>query len=168
MSANQENCCIAVLWNLVHKLWFWYPDQAGTWQWKKLKHNKNENTAMTVRRFQDNRLLYFSKQYSLEPFILFSSLYRNRHKAFHEAGAALFTMAKSNHGGTKHLNMITFFQSGKVENMSQCWHTLCHFGKWHTPSWQNIKELRSGIQRDERMWRTVSQFVVGGNLYHNL
>ena len=110
------------------------PRSSGHLAMKKLKHNKNENSAMMVWRFQDNRLLYFNKQNALEPFILFSSLYRNRHKAFHEAGAVLFTGAKSNNGGTKHLNMITFLQSGKVENMSQCWHTLCHFGKWHTPS----------------------------------
>lgn len=56
---------------------------------------------MMVWCFQDNRLLYFNKQNSLEPFILFSSLYRNRQKAFHEAGAALFTGAKSNHGEKK-------------------------------------------------------------------
>lgn len=34
MSANQEKCDIPVLWNHVLRLWFWYLDQTGIWQWK--------------------------------------------------------------------------------------------------------------------------------------
>lgn len=61
-SANQENCGISVLWNLVLKLWFRSPDQMDTW---RLKSQNKAFTRLVLQQLgisEDNRLLYFSKQ----------------------------------------------------------------------------------------------------------
>lgn len=61
-SANQENCDISVLWNIVLKLLFQSPDQMDALD---LKNQNKTFTRLVLEQHaisKDNRLLYFSKQ----------------------------------------------------------------------------------------------------------